>query len=54
MYPPHEKKFVDNSTKEIKDELAKMGVVIRNPEQLKEAVLQIGKRYHELKKTEEI
>lgn len=54
MYPPHKKKFVDESTKSIQSELAKMGVVIRKPEQLKETVLQIGQRYHELKKTEEV
>lgn len=54
MYPPHKKRFVDESTKSIQDALTKMGVVIRKPEQLQETVLQIGKTYHELKKQQEL
>jgi predicted metal-dependent hydrolase len=54
MYPPHQKRFVDESTKAIQGQLAKMGVIIRRPEELKDTVLKIGKRYHELKKIEEI
>lgn len=54
MFPPHQKKFVDESTKLIKGQLVKMGVVISRPERLKDTLLQIGILYHELKKEEEV
>ena len=54
MFAPHEKRFVEESTRLLQEQLAKMGVVIRKPEQLKETVLKIGKRYHELVRLEDI
>ncbi len=53
MFPPNQGNFLEGSVKILQDHLAKMGIVVRRPEMLKEAALKIGKLYHELKKEEE-
>jgi hypothetical protein len=53
MFPPNQEDFLDGSIRILQDHLAKMGIVVRRPEMLKDAALAIGELYHKLKKEEE-
>lgn len=53
MFPPNQENFLDGSVRILQEHLAKMGIIVRKPEMLKGAAVEIGELYHRLKKEEE-